>query len=406
MLHLNALGRVFILLLFSPAAFACEYNIVGFFSAVSVPERHRIIESVGGRISREFHLVNAMAVEFPENTNYADVFALKGVLSIESDRKFRWIDEFTTATMLPTLEDVSAKINENIPSTPSPQLGHESKAAALEEIPWGVKRVNAAAVWHVTTGQAVKVAVLDTGIDYSHPDLRANYAGGYNAILPSTSTIDALDDNGHGTHVAGTIAALQDGEGVVGVAPNARLFGVKVLDYDGTGRLSWIISGIEWATDNQMAVINMSLGGPYPSDILAQTITAAYNKGVTIVCAAGNTSGSVNYPAKYPEAIAVSALDRSDKIAQFSSRGPEIAFIAPGVEIPSAYLEGSYVTKSGTSMATPHVTGLAALAISLGANTPQKVKDSLAKAAVKLDLLPSEQGAGLIDSAKLLGSLQ
>lgn len=402
--HLDKLGSVLLLLLFAPAAFAFEYIIVGFSPAVSSPERHRIIESVGGRISREFHLVNAVAAELPENMSYADVLALKGVLSIEADRKFKWVDEFTAAPMLPALDDVLAKIKEHS-SAPSSQLWHESKAAALEEIPWGVKRVNAAAVWHVTTGQAVKVAVLDTGIDYSHPDLRANYAGGYNAMLPSTSTIDALDDNGHGTHVAGTIAALQDGEGVVGVAPNARLFGVKVLDYDGTGRLSWIISGIEWATDNQMAVINMSLGGPYPSDILAQTISAAYNKGVTIVCSAGNTSDSVNYPARYPEAIAVSALDRSDKIAQFSSRGPEIAFIAPGVEVPSTYLEGLYVTKSGTSMAAPHVTGLAALAISLGANTPQKVKDSLAKAAVKLDLLPSEQGAGLIDSAKLLESL-
>lgn len=156
-----------------------------------------------------------------------------------------------------------------------------------------------------------------------------------------------------------------------------------------------------------MNVINMSLGGPSGSEALKSAVEAAYKAGVVVVCAAGNDGGAVNYPAKYPGAIAVSALDSSDKIASFSSRGPEIAFIAPGVSIYSTYKGNTYKTLSGTSMASPHVAGLAALVVGLGVTNPDDVRAAMIKAAIKLpNLKDTEQGNGLIDASKFLDNIR
>jgi len=130
-------------------------------------------------------------------------------------------------------------------------------------------------------------------------------------------------------------------------------------------------------------------------------VDKAKESGITVVCAAGNDSGPVNYPAKYDSVIAVSALGTDDKIAYFSSRGPEIDFIAPGVSVYSTYKGGGYKTMSGTSMASPHVAGLAALAVSAGAKTPDEVFEMLKKAASYLGLKPTEEGNGLIDASKI-----
>jgi subtilisin family serine protease len=237
-------------------------------------------------------------------------------------------------------------------------------------------------------------------MDYNHADLAANYADGYNSIDPAKPP---LDDQGHGTHVSGTIGAVRDAKGVVGVAPKARLYAVKVLDRNGSGTFSNIVDGIQWAVDNGMQVINMSLGGSNGTPALAGAVAAADRAGITVICAAGNDSGPVNYPAKYPEAVAISASSSADKIASFSSRGTEIALIAPGVSVYSSALGGGYTTMSGTSMAAPHVTGLAALSVAGGADTPAKVKAALKKAAVSLGLKPEEEGAGMVDAARLAG---
>jgi len=173
------------------------------------------------------------------------------------------------------------------------------------------------------------------------------------------------------------------------------------LDSNGSGQYSWIIDGIQWAVNNKMNVINMSLGGPSGSDALKAAIDAAYKAGVVIVCAAGNDSGPVNYPAKYDSAIAVSASDSSDKLASFSSRGSEIDFIAPGVSIYSTYKGGVYKTLSGTSMASPHMAGLAALVVGYGIKEPAKVVEVLKKSASSLGLKPEEEGYGLVDAAKI-----
>ncbi|SFR18261.1 Subtilase family protein [Desulfoscipio geothermicus DSM 3669] len=164
---------------------------------------------------------------------------------------------------------------------------------------------------------------MDTGIDLSHPDLLANIKGGYNAIKPNKSP---ADDNGHGTHVAGIIAAVNDNIGVVGVAPQAELYAVKVLSANGSGYLSDIIEGLEWCITNNMQVINMSLGTSSEVQSFHDAVIKVYNAGIVMVAAAGNSGpgdNTVEYPAKYEEVIAVSATSDNDAIASFSSRGPD-----------------------------------------------------------------------------------
>ena len=226
-------------------------------------------------------------------------------------------------------------------------------------------------------------------------------AGGFNAVDPKKSY---KDDQGHGTHVAGTIAAARDGKGVVGVAPLASLYAVKVLDADGNGNFSDVIAGIEWAAKNKMDVANMSLGSDEGNESLRLAVVAAEKAGVVIVAAAGNSSGGpVSFPGTYPQTIAVAASDKTDKFAFFSSKGAEVDLIAPGADINSTKMDGGYEENSGTSMAAPHVAGLAALAIASGARGLAQVKRALEAASAPLkDLKPEEQGKGLPDAAKLV----
>lgn len=385
-------------LLFTSLLSAANKKILILKADKTIPMAKNEISQLGGKITRELYFINSIAVEFPDYVKDAQIHTLPSVEKVEDDLYIKWIEETPSfqSNPLPNAKDIIEKVkdeNNDIEVTPN-KTNEEEK-----EIPWGVKRVNAPAAWNWTTGKEVKVAVIDTGIDYTHPDLKENYVEGYNVI---NKTNDPMDDQGHGTHVAGTIAAIRDLKGVVGVAPNAKLYAVKVLDKNGSGQFSWIIDGIQWAVEHKMNVINMSLGGRTSSDALKMAVDKAKESGITVVCAAGNDSGPVNYPAKYESAIAVSALDTNDKIASFSSRGPEIDFIAPGVSIYSTYKGGGYKTASGTSMASPHVAGLAALAISAGAKTPDEVFQMLKKASVSLGLKPTEEGNGLIDATKLI----
>ena len=229
-----------------------------------------------------------------------------------------------------------------------------------EVLPWGVNRIDADLVWGTTTGDPIKVAIVDTGIDVKHPDLIDNLKGGVSAVGYTSSY---NDDNGHGTHVAGIAAAIDNEIGVIGVGPKIDLYAVKVLNRRGSGYLSDVIEGLDWAISNGMQVVNMSLGTA--SNVLSfqeavQRVNAA---GITQVAAAGNSGGAVIYPAAYSEVIAVSATDSSDAIASWSSRGLEIDLAAPGVNIYSTYKGQTYKTLSGTSMAAPHVAGTAALVL-------------------------------------------
>lgn len=229
-----------------------------------------------------------------------------------------------------------------------------------ETVPVGVSQIKAPPAWGCSRGRGIKVAVLDTGIDWNHPDLKANVKGAVSFVPGET----AMDGNSHGTHCAGTIGAAINGAGVVGVAPEASLYGVKVLANNGSGQYSWIIAGINWAIQNKMQIVSMSLGGGGAPAALEAICDAAYNAGVLLIAAAGNAGpgmGTVGYPGKYKRVIAVSAIDNSNVIASFSSRGPEIEIAAPGVQVLSTVPGGGYSQKSGTSMACPHVAGAAAV---------------------------------------------
>ncbi len=270
------------------------------------------------------------------------------------------------------------------------RIDDDVEVHALGQIlPWGIDKVDADLSWGISTGNPVKVAVIDTGIDLQHPDLIANIKGGYNAIRPGRT---ANDDNGHGTHVAGIVAAVDNTIGVVGVGPKIDLYAVKVLNAAGSGYLSDVIEGIDWAIANSMQIINLSLGTSSDVQSFHDAVQRANTNGIVQVAAAGNTGSSVLYPAAYPEIIAVSAIDSSDNIASWSSRGSEIDLAAPGVSIYSTYKNRTYKTLSGTSMAAPHVAGAAALVIdkktcdydSDGKCAPLEVKRKLQETATDL----------------------
>lgn len=275
------------------------------------------------------------------------------------------------------------------------------KPQQAEVLPWGIDRIDAEKVWGITTGDPVKVAIVDTGIDLKHPDLQANIKGGYNAINPRKT---ANDDNGHGTHVAGTVAALDNEAGVIGVGPKIDIYAVKVLNAAGSGYLSDVIEGLDWAVANGMQVVNMSLGTSTNVRSFYDAITRANQAGIVQVAAAGNNYGGlVDYPAAYPEVIAVSATDKNNTIAYFSSVGPEVDLAAPGVSIYSTYKGQTYKTLNGTSMASPHAAGTAALVIDVGkcgACTPSEVQQRLETTAQDLGVSGKDNlyGSGLVNA--------
>jgi thermitase len=226
---------------------------------------------------------------------------------------------------------------------------------------WGLTKIGAPQAWDVTTGSSdIIIAIVDSGIDLDHPDLNGKIIWGYDYVnedwVPD-------DDYGHGTHVAGIAAAwTNNGQGVAGVSWGARLMALKVLDTGGNGSYANTASAVIYAADHGAKIINLSLGGPDPSSVLEEAVEYAYNAGCVVVAATGSSGGAtVMYPAKYAEAFAVAGTDSSDVWAWFSNYGPEVDVAAPGVSIYSTYLGGGYTYMGGTSMATPHVAGLAAL---------------------------------------------
>ena len=235
---------------------------------------------------------------------------------------------------------------------------------------WDLFKINCPAAWDQTQGSsAVKIAVLDTGVTYTHPDLASKCVAGWNFVANNS---DPMDDHGHGTHVAGTCAAAtNNGGGIAGVGANCMIMPVKVLNSGGSGTHSQVANGIVWAADHGAKVVNMSLGGPWPTTTLENAVNYAWNNGV-VVCAAAGNDATTNYfyPAAYTNCIAVAASDSSDNKASFSNYGPWVDVAAPGVSIFST-TAGGYQSWSGTSMASPHVAGEAGLLFAkLGVGAP------------------------------------
>ena len=235
---------------------------------------------------------------------------------------------------------------------------------AKQKSSWGISAFDLPKTWAKTKGDGVKIAVLDTGCDLTHPDLSKNLLPGYNLINPKKQP---WDDNKHGTHVAGIIAAENNQIGVVGVAPNSKIIPVKVLDKNGSGSVSNVANGIIWATDVGKAdFICLSLGTPNPVPEIHAAIKYAISKKTICFVAAGNSgvTNKIFYPANYDETIGIGSIDENFNRSKFSNTGSNLDFMAPGNKILSTVPENWYAVMSGTSMATPFAVGVSALYLS------------------------------------------
>jgi len=311
-----------------------------------------LVNAHGGSVVHEYSIIPAIAANLPAKA-LENMKRARGVSYVEED------------------SIVYAIGKPDKPGKPQPPGDTPPPEQSSQVIEWNMKLIEVPDVWTTSTGSGVKVAVIDTGIDKDHPDL--NVVGGVSFadrnpfVIKQTTKWD--DDNGHGTHVAGTIAALNNSIGVVGAAPDVSLYAVKVLNKDGSGYVSDIIAGIDWSVRENMDIASMSLGGPGYSQAFQDAINVSHDSGVLIIAAAGNEGdGNIStteksYPAAYYNVVAVAATDNSSNVAYFSNSGPYVDIAAPGVAIRSTWNDGLYNTISGTSMACPHVTGVAALVL-------------------------------------------
>jgi thermitase len=251
--------------------------------------------------------------------------------------------------------DAAVRLPDGEVPAPALRVGDEQRSAQ-----WALDRIGIDAAWSITVGDSrVRVAIVDTGIDARHPDLRGR-------VLPGRDVVngddDATDDNFHGTHCAGIVAAGRENGGMVGVAPAVSLLPVKVLDAKGSGTLSQVAAGIVWAADQRPAVISLSLGTDQPSQLLADAVRHAQARGALVVAGTGNRGHDKPfYPAVLPGVLAVGATGKDDVRAPFSNFGSHVGLTAPGRDILSTIPDGKWARMSGTSMATPHVAGVAAL---------------------------------------------
>ncbi|TFG94488.1 hypothetical protein E4H12_15085, partial [Candidatus Thorarchaeota archaeon] len=266
------------ILVINGTALAADRDVIVGFHQSDVTAKEKLIHDNGGKLKKDFHLINAVSASVPE----------ANIEKMKKDQRIKYI------------------VNDSIFS-----------AADEYSSSWGVQYIGSQPV-HTQgiNGAGVKIAVLDTGIDYNHSDLKNIYKGGYDFI---NNDPDPWDDNClsyfqtcHGTHVSGIIAAEQNDFGVIGVAPGASIYAVKVLDAGGFGAASLVIAGIEWAVANDMNIISMSLASDEDNAAVLEAVNAAYNSGILLVAAGGNTDGgSVQYPAAYDSVIAVAAIDQA-----------------------------------------------------------------------------------------------
>ena len=355
-----------------------QYKIVGFKDKITFEEGEGILLDYGIKIKKHLPLANACLCLLDEIS--------AGFKSLAADDNIEFIED-----------DYLARIQVLASTT-------ETLKIASQNIPWGVRKIEAPEAWKRCQGEGIKVGIIDTGIDLGHPDLKDNIKEAYSVV----DGISADDDNGHGTHVAGIIAALDNDIGVVGVAPKAEIYSVKAFDKMGRGSVSDIIDALQWCVENKVHVINMSFGIGTNSRALKRAIGAAHRHKIIMVAAAGNSGArdSVLYPAKYPEVIAVAASDSKDQAADFSSRGPEVNIIAPGVDVSSTYINEEYKNLSGTSMACPHVVGACALLMSISGTKAESVKKAILSTAKDIGLPEETQGVGLVNVSAAVSNIK
>jgi len=298
-----------------------------------------------------------------------------------------------------------------------PATSHAAGADPLRSHQWGLDLIHADQAHAVTTGAGAVVAVLDTGIDASHPDLAGRIGPGWDFVDGDSTP---QDGNGHGTHVSGIVAAdAGNGIGVDSVAPGARIMPVRVLDANGSGSDANVAAGIDWATDHGADVINLSLGGTLPTsglgmqDAISAAIQHALDQGVVVVAAAGNDGLPFCENNSFGgKVLCVGAVDKRESRSFYSSFGSGVSLVAPGgsdlpgtdEDVLSTWNDGGYQELAGTSQATPHVSGVAALLVSLGVRGQAAVQRILATAT---NIGPSAvYGAGLVNAQAAVAGLR
>jgi thermitase len=315
----------------TPASeFSSQQILVKFKPDVTLPEVAEIHRQLGGQVKETIPDIGVQVVTVPKGQEKAKAKAYSA----------------------------NAKVAYAEPDFVAQAMGNPDDSGFVNQ--WDMAKIQTPEAWDVTTGSpTITIAILDTGVDLDHPDLANKIIS--NIKFSNSATTD--DVYGHGTHVAGIAAAMtNNGIGVAGLGYSCSIVNVKVLDDNGMGAYSWIVSGIIWAADNGADIINLSLGAPYASSALEDAVNYAWGKGVVIVAAAGNNGDTTPmYPAYYTNCIAVAATDANDARASWSNYGDWVDVAAPGVSIYSTLKDNSYGYLSGTSMASPHIAGLAAL---------------------------------------------
>lgn len=372
---------------------------------------------------------NQYVVDFKDDLDRDDIEEILSVRSLPGTEAPLWEDTKIEIVTVDEAEDVQYlrgldDIEGVEPVTIYRALGYVGNLQPNDEMydrQWHMKKVDAEGAWGFSVGRGVTVAVIDTGVACSDDgkfhkvsDLKqTECVEGYNVF---TKGPDAWDDHGHGTHVAGTIAQSTNNKiGGVGLAFGAKIMPVKVLGAAGGGSNVGVAAGIRWAADNGAQVINMSLGSPHASGIIQRAVNHAYEKGVVIVAAAGNSGRThnpgVGYPGACDHVIAVSASNENDGLADFSSRGPQVDIAAPGTNVlQNTICDGGmnnceiFEAFNGTSMASPHVAGVATMLVGMGLTDPDLVEERLQSGAINVGSNKEHFGAGRLAAADTLSS--
>src|SRR4051812_7820851 len=265
-------------------------------------------------------------------------------------------------------------------------------------VDWGVTMLGIPDLWKKTKGEGIKVGLLDTGSGKQHPDLAEAIVGEADF---TGSRYGPADINGHGTHCAGIIGARDNEVATVGVAPKSDIYVAKVLGDNGSGSGQGIAAGGDWLISKGVNVLSMSLGSPQPDPSILAMIKRACAQNIVVVVAAGNSGpnpNTVDYPGKWSldptlRVITVAAINQQKVVSRFSSRGPEVTVAAPGEKILSTWLNAGTATLSGTSMATPFVSGTVALMLAFGIK-PENVIAEIKRTAIDIDQLGTDPNAG------------
>jgi subtilisin family serine protease len=401
------------------AASADTREIVTFVDQTSMTAAEAALQGLGCQIIHVLPLINALAIE---------------VSTISADQVSQWLSNSVNG-VTGVYDDLGTLID---PICPTPSLA--TLGCGTECYPWGQQKINVPAEQQSPgyKGSGVTVAILDTGIDPTHTEFSGRIAPGYNALTNGASS--PYDDHGHGTHMAGIIAAALNNAGIIGAATEATLAAVKVLDQNGVGYVSDVIAGLQWIYNHGIRLVNMSFGFSGDSTPLRQAIETLYNGGLIMVASVGNRCAAgtyqedgggdacgpaatctaprngVLYPAAYSWVIAVASTDSNNNIPGYSLAGPAVDVCAPGgasgpasgkILSTDTTTAGGYGVGYGTSQAAAHVTGAVALAMQKKpAQSFNNIRSILQTTATSLPgYAQQQQGAGLINAKKMIQQL-